>query len=103
MVADQSWAVIRFRADNPGVWPLHCHIELHVNSGFTATMIEAREALHGLTTPEDHIAACKAFPMEYEGNAAGNTVHPLDLEGGNMEVPLFDYRSMYPPGTPPSS
>jgi len=25
----QSWLVIRFRADNPGVWLLHCHIAVH--------------------------------------------------------------------------
>ena len=33
--------VLRFRADNPGVWLFHCHIEWHVDSGLIATMIEA--------------------------------------------------------------
>jgi iron transport multicopper oxidase len=105
MVQDLSWAVIRFRADNPGIWPFHCHVELHVSSGFTATFIEAPDALlaQNITIPEDHIAACKAFPMAYEGNAAGNTVYPLDLDGANTEVPLVDYGSMYPPGTVPST
>jgi iron transport multicopper oxidase len=105
MVQDDSWAVIRFRADNPGVWPFHCHIELHVNSGFTATLIEAPDALQAqnLTIPEDHIAACQAYPMAYSGNAGGNTVQPLDLSGANTEVPLVGYGSMYPPGTPPSA
>lgn len=23
-----GWAMLRFKADNPGVWPLHCHIEV---------------------------------------------------------------------------
>jgi laccase len=24
-----GWTAIRFRADNPGVWFLHCHLEVH--------------------------------------------------------------------------
>nr|CAD1841882.1 unnamed protein product [Ananas comosus var. bracteatus] len=25
-----GWAVIRFRADNPGIWFVHCHIDSHL-------------------------------------------------------------------------
>jgi len=104
MVQGNSWAVIRFRADNPGIWLFHCHIELHVNSGIVATIIEAPEKLswHGLKIPRDHIEACKAYPMPFTGNAAGN-YEALNLTGANTEVPLVDYGAMYPPGTPPSS
>ncbi|KAL2926724.1 Laccase-22 [Bienertia sinuspersici] len=28
-----GWAVIRFRADNPGVWFMHCHLEVHTSWG----------------------------------------------------------------------
>ncbi|PIA54504.1 hypothetical protein AQUCO_00900805v1 [Aquilegia coerulea] len=28
-----GWAVIRFRADNPGVWFVHCHLETHLPWG----------------------------------------------------------------------
>jgi FtsP/CotA-like multicopper oxidase with cupredoxin domain len=28
-----GYAVVRFKATNPGVWPLHCHIDLHANTG----------------------------------------------------------------------
>ncbi|KAH7024677.1 Cupredoxin [Microdochium trichocladiopsis] len=33
--------VLRFRADNPGVWLFHCHIEWHVDSGLIATLVES--------------------------------------------------------------
>ncbi|KAJ0415862.1 Cupredoxin [Aspergillus carlsbadensis] len=33
--------VIRFVADNPGIWLFHCHLEWHMASGLAATMIEA--------------------------------------------------------------
>ncbi|PIN02033.1 Multicopper oxidase [Handroanthus impetiginosus] len=28
-----GWVAIRFRADNPGVWFLHCHLEIHTSWG----------------------------------------------------------------------
>ncbi|CAO2204118.1 unnamed protein product [Urochloa humidicola] len=28
-----GWTAIRFRADNPGVWLLHCHLEVHASWG----------------------------------------------------------------------
>ncbi|XP_052196806.1 laccase-11-like [Diospyros lotus] len=36
-----GWTTIRFRADNPGVWFLHCHLELHTSWGLkTALVVE---------------------------------------------------------------
>ncbi|KAK6150877.1 hypothetical protein DH2020_015809 [Rehmannia glutinosa] len=36
-----GWTSIRFRADNPGVWFLHCHLELHTGWGLkTAFVVE---------------------------------------------------------------
>lgn len=29
----RSWAVIRFKADNPGTWLFHCHMEQHMPTG----------------------------------------------------------------------
>ncbi|KAK8211262.1 iron transport multicopper oxidase FET3 precursor [Phyllosticta citricarpa] len=82
--------VLRFRADNPGVWLFHCHLEWHVASGLIATMIEAPLQLQSLldggkAIPQDHYAACAANdpPVPTAGNAAGNTVDLLDLTGQN--------------------
>ncbi|KAF2726361.1 multicopper oxidase [Polychaeton citri CBS 116435] len=84
MVKPQSNIVIRFRADNPGVWLFHCHIEWHIASGLVATMIEAPlELQKTLTIPEDHFQACRDSNTPYQGNAAGNTADLLDLRGEN--------------------
>ena len=32
-VGSYGWTYLRFRADNPGVWPLHCHIAVHEFGG----------------------------------------------------------------------
>ncbi|KAF2715781.1 multicopper oxidase [Pleomassaria siparia CBS 279.74] len=78
--------VIRFRADNPGVWLFHCHIEWHVASGLVATVIEdplgLQKQLNG-NIPADHLANCAAGSVPTAGNAAGNTEDLLDLSGEN--------------------
>ncbi|KAI3951297.1 hypothetical protein MKW92_041783 [Papaver armeniacum] len=33
VVYPYGWTAIRFIADNPGVWPFHCHIEPHLHMG----------------------------------------------------------------------
>ncbi|KAJ7973975.1 Laccase [Quillaja saponaria] len=34
-----GWATIRFRADNPGVWFMHCHFERHLSWGMETVFI----------------------------------------------------------------
>ena len=89
MLQDEAYAVIRFRADNPGIWAFHCHVEFHTVSGFSATFIEAPEVFtkNGyLKVPQGHIDVCKAYPQLYQGNAAGNIQDPLDLTGEPVSV-----------------
>ncbi|KAH0525281.1 hypothetical protein TsFJ059_007670 [Trichoderma semiorbis] len=76
--------VMRFKADNPGVWLFHCHIEWHVASGLLATFVEAPlEIQKQFTIPDDHLAVCDAAGTPSKGNAAANTVDFLDLSGEN--------------------
>lgn len=76
-----SYAVLRIRADNPGVWLFHCHIEWHVEMGLTATIVEAPTKLRGRKFPEDHLELCRAQGLPYQGNAAGNTENYTDTAG----------------------
>ncbi|MQL97142.1 hypothetical protein Taro_029821 [Colocasia esculenta] len=34
-----GWTAIRFRADNPGVWFMHCHLELHTTWGLKMAFV----------------------------------------------------------------
>ncbi|KAE9460237.1 hypothetical protein C3L33_07853, partial [Rhododendron williamsianum] len=34
-----GWAAIRFVADNPGVWFMHCHLEIHLSWGLSVVFI----------------------------------------------------------------
>ncbi|KAK4497613.1 hypothetical protein PRZ48_010266 [Zasmidium cellare] len=83
VVAPGGYWVARFRADNPGVWFFHCHIDWHLSQGLGMLMIEAPDILQTQrdTVPQQHFDTCKAAGIAYEGNAAGNTVNLLDLKG----------------------
>jgi FtsP/CotA-like multicopper oxidase with cupredoxin domain len=56
-----GWAKIRFIADNPGVWALHCHVLFHHFSGMFATLIEAPNVmqLSGQKIPKDFLEICR--------------------------------------------
>jgi len=80
--------VIRFVADNPGVWLFHCHIDWHLAQGLAMEMIEAPQQMQErMTIPESAYDTCRAAGVAYEGNAAANTEDFLDLTGQNKQVP----------------
>ena len=37
---EPGYLVIQFTADNPGVWPFHCHIAWHVSGGLYMNVLE---------------------------------------------------------------
>jgi iron transport multicopper oxidase len=87
-VKPNSYIVLRFKADNPGVHLFHCHTEWHVGMGLSATIIEAPDRIQRtITIPQNHILACNAQCLPTRGNAAGNTVNHTDLTGANIAPP----------------
>lgn len=79
--------VLRFTADNPGVWFFHCHIEWHMSQGLGLTFIEAPDLIRKQSIPQNHYDVCALSQHPHSGNAAGNTVNFLDLSGQNEQVP----------------
>jgi iron transport multicopper oxidase len=89
MVPAQGYIVIRFLADNPGVWFFHCHVDWHLLQGLAMTLIEAPLQIQEMVSvPESQYDVCKAAGVAYRGNAAGNTKNLLDLSGQNEQVPI---------------
>ncbi|KAG7396561.1 ferroxidase fet3 [Phytophthora boehmeriae] len=42
---DAGYLVLRFTADNPGVWILHCHIDWHLDAGLSMILVEGEQEL----------------------------------------------------------
>lgn len=47
-VHSMGWTALRFRADNPGVWAFHCHIESHFYMGMGVVFAEGIDKVGNL-------------------------------------------------------
>ncbi|MCJ1352940.1 MAG: hypothetical protein MMC33_002924 [Icmadophila ericetorum] len=80
--------VLRFVANNAGVWFFHCHIEWHLLSGLAIVFIEDPLTLQEtLTIPAEQYEMCADQNIPTAGNAAGNTQDFFDLTGQNLPPP----------------
>ncbi|KAF9367081.1 hypothetical protein CPB97_006368, partial [Podila verticillata] len=61
-VPRKGYTVIRFKADNPGVWALHCHIEWHVTTGLVMQFVELPDELRAMHIPRQAAQLCETAP-----------------------------------------
>jgi iron transport multicopper oxidase len=88
IVAAAGYTVLRFIADNPGVWFLHCHMEWHLEAGLAAMIIEDPLSLQrNQKIPDAWKTQCQNQGIAISGNAAGNTKNYTDLTGANTVCP----------------
>lgn len=86
-----GFIVLRFKADNPGVWFFHCHVDWHLEQGLAVTFVEAPMDLqrNQRTIDKTHIAACHGLNIPVKGNAAAHygdsKAEWLNLEGENVQ------------------
>jgi FtsP/CotA-like multicopper oxidase with cupredoxin domain len=53
-----GWALIRFVADNPGLWAFHCHISWHMEAGLLMQFQTRNDLMKDWTLPSDVAALC---------------------------------------------
>ncbi|KAJ8764045.1 hypothetical protein K2173_004936 [Erythroxylum novogranatense] len=55
-----GWAVIRFVADNPGVWLMHCHLDVHISWGLAMVFVVENGVgeLQSLESPPEDLPLC---------------------------------------------
>ncbi|RPB04170.1 hypothetical protein L873DRAFT_1667298 [Choiromyces venosus 120613-1] len=64
-----GWVLIRFVADNPGMWAFHCHIAWHLEAGMLMQFLTRPDIVAGWKVPEDVKGFCD---------------HPEDQRGGGI-------------------
>ncbi|OAY46327.1 laccase-5 [Manihot esculenta] len=59
-VPSNGWAVIRFVADNPGVWIMHCHLDVHITWGLAMAFLveDGVGKLQSLEPPPADLPLC---------------------------------------------
>jgi FtsP/CotA-like multicopper oxidase with cupredoxin domain len=55
-----AWSLIRFVADNPGLWALHCHIAWHMEAGLLMQFMSRADVLGRTAVPADVRGLCEA-------------------------------------------
>jgi iron transport multicopper oxidase len=72
-IPTEEYVVLRFVADNPGTWLMHCHIEWHLESGLAVTFIEAPELIQPPSNDTQEIfrKQCEAGGRAWSGNVMG--------------------------------
>ncbi|XP_021372029.1 laccase-6-like [Mizuhopecten yessoensis] len=73
IVPTHGYVVIRFKADNPGAWFFHCHIDLHNTNGMGMVIVES---------PKLYPAKPKNFPIcgDFRSNS-----QPLTSSGSTLK------------------
>ncbi|KAJ1901039.1 ferroxidase fet3 [Kickxella alabastrina] len=65
LMAPNTYAVLRFRADNPGVWMMHCHIERHMELGLSMMFVAAPEVMRErIKVPEKMKEQCRLLGIK---------------------------------------
>ncbi|RDL30136.1 Uncharacterized protein BP5553_10414 [Venustampulla echinocandica] len=54
-----GYMVLQITADNPGTWPLHCHIAWHVSGGLYVTVLERPADIDNLQIPSIMAQSCR--------------------------------------------
>lgn len=54
-----GYMVLQLTADNPGAWPLHCHIAWHVSAGLYVTVLERPADIANLNIPSIMAQTCR--------------------------------------------
>ncbi|EIM91340.1 uncharacterized protein STEHIDRAFT_152988 [Stereum hirsutum FP-91666 SS1] len=62
VIPADSYAVLRFANDNPGVWVMHCHIAWHLAEGFLGVVVSRPNAIAALDFPDSIQESCDARP-----------------------------------------
>ena len=69
-----SYLVIQYNTDNPGVWPLHCHIAWHVSAGLYINTMEQVDLIKKRVIPSTVAQTCRDW-ADYSGH---NVVEEID-------------------------
>lgn len=67
-----SWALLRLKLDDPGVWPLHCHIGWHLAVGKLAVVVVRPDVMKGFAQPDEWKGLCAGTDTNEIGPAKRN-------------------------------
>ncbi|KAI9474587.1 ferroxidase fet3 [Coemansia sp. RSA 989] len=86
-VQQGQYVIVRFRANNPGVWNMHCHFSWHLGLGFNMLLVVGPyEIQRSIRPPQEMYDQCRIQGIGTFGNAAGHNSFNYD---GAPQLPYF--------------
>ncbi|KAF8601045.1 hypothetical protein BDV93DRAFT_586815 [Ceratobasidium sp. AG-I] len=79
VIPAQTWAVLRVRADIPGVWFIHCHIDWHLAHGFAAAVVVQPNVVRNFKIPAASKELCKHIPPGLDDNSSSLGRREVDV------------------------
>jgi FtsP/CotA-like multicopper oxidase with cupredoxin domain len=67
LVRPQGYLVIQIELDNPGVWPVHCHVAWHASQGMNINLLEQPKEVQKMSVPASIAQTCRNW-WDYTGN-----------------------------------
>lgn len=66
-----SQVVLRFKADNPGIWIFHCHVDWHLIQGLAVTFIEDPVAIRdSISVGSNQLNSCRKRGISINGKGS---------------------------------
>jgi hypothetical protein len=75
-----SYIVLQWNQDNPGIWPLHCHIAWHLSAGFVWTVLERPDDIvNNLNIPDVMSQTCDNWNTWSKTNRVSPLITPMNF------------------------
>ncbi|KAK6962817.1 laccase-15-like isoform X1 [Biomphalaria glabrata] len=94
-VPDGGYTIIRFHANNPGIWFLHCHVEYHVEIGMGL--------LFQVGEPEEFPPVPRRFPTCGNWEPDQDMPQDVQVKSRNSNPPAVPYHSSIIVNSPPEN
>jgi len=94
VIGGGEWALLRIITDNPGVWPIHCHIGWHLAVGKLGVFIIRPDEVQKFSQPADWSNLCNGLDPNEIGPARKRSIPPQRRGDYNLidedEVEMFE-------------
>ena len=59
LIRPSGYLVIQIELDNPGVWPVHCHVAWHTSQGMNINLLEQPKEVQKMDVPASIAQTCR--------------------------------------------
>lgn len=64
LMPNGTWALLRVPLDDPGVWPIHCHLGWHLANGKLGVVVVRPDVVRAFEQPKEWLGLCTGDPGE---------------------------------------